>query len=240
MDTATDNRTLDLALVMPVYNEQECIEAVVKSWYAMLEQTVPEFRMIVINDGSRDATEAALAGLGHLTRLQVINKPNSGHGPTILKGYWLAVREAHWVFQCDSDDELPPDAFPRLWQQREQYDFLFGTRGGRVQNTGRLIITRGSRLAVRLLFGPGVRDVNTPYRLMRADLLADILTKIPPDAFAPNVIISGLAARRGHRFYHTEVEHRGRRTGTVSIIKWKLWKSVFKALGDTLKVALKK
>ena len=82
-------------------------------------------------------------------------------------------------------------------------------------------------------------DVNAPYRLIRRCALAEILTMIPDDAFAPNVIISGLAARSGLRVREEWVPHRGRRTGTVSIVKWRLWKAAARAFGQTVRVALR-
>jgi glycosyltransferase involved in cell wall biosynthesis len=226
---------LDLALVMPVYNEEACIAQVVRSWRDMLAGLGIRFRMIVLNDGSRDGTREALAVFEGESSITVIHKPNSGHGPTILAGYRQAVEIATWVFQCDSDDEMKPDHFPELWKIRDSYDALFGMRQGRQQNAARKLISVCSRLTVRVLFGKGVVDVNTPYRLMRADLLKQILPQIPDTTFAPNVIISGTLARAGARLCNRPVPHEGRRTGTVSIVKWKLWKSALRALWQTFR-----
>lgn len=230
----------DLILVMPVYNEEDCIAGVVRQWRGVLERTVPNFRMIVLDDGSRDGTGRELDVFATDPKIEIIHKRNSGHGSTILMGYRRAVEEGAWVFQIDSDDEMPADSFPELWRERDNYDFLFGARAGREQSLGRKIISAVSRLSVRLLFGGGVRDVNTPYRLMRADALAKILPAVPSDAFAPNVMISGLCARRRCRIFNTDVPHRGRRTGSVSIVKFKLWKSAGKAFIQTIRVAFKK
>ncbi|MEN6626055.1 MAG: glycosyltransferase family 2 protein [Candidatus Sumerlaeia bacterium] len=229
----------ELVLVMPVYNEEDCIAGVVRQWAEVLERTVPDYKMLVLNDGSRDRTARALEPFANNPKIEIVDKPNSGHGPTILMGYRRAVAEGAWVFQTDSDDEMPAESFPELWGRREDFDFLFGARGGREQSLGRKLISQVSRLAVRLLFKPGVDDVNTPYRLMRAEALAEILPAIPDDAFAPNVIISGLCARRGCRIDNAVVPHRGRRTGSVSIVKWKLWKSAARALVQTINVAMR-
>ncbi len=94
----------ELALVMPVYNEEDCIEAVIDTWFAELNRLGIDFRMIVLNDGSRDNTAARLSRFADNESIQVVTKENSGHGPTILKGFQLAVEEAEWVFQVDSDD----------------------------------------------------------------------------------------------------------------------------------------
>ncbi len=230
---------LDLILVMPVYNEEGCIAGVVRQWRAVLAAAVPQFKMIVIDDGSRDGTGAALDVFEGDPRIEIIHKPNAGHGPTVLGGYRRAVNEGHWVFQVDSDDEMPAESFPDLWAQRDAYDFLFGVRAGRRQPFGRRLISAVSRAVVGVLFGRGVKDVNTPYRLMRAEALKAILPAIPAGAFAPNVMVAGLCARRRYRILNRDVSHRGRRTGTVSIVKFKLWKSAAKAFFQTLGVALR-
>ncbi len=220
---------------MPVYNEAECIAKVVASWRYELAALRIDFRMIVLNDGSRDGTAEALAAFAGDSRIEIVNKPNAGHGPTILMGYRKAAAIANWVFQCDSDDEMPADHFRRLWARREQFDAVIGIRAGRSQGLGRKLISKVSRLAVWMLYGRGVADVNVPYRLIRAEVLAPLVERIPSDTFAPNVIISGALARGRCRIANVPVPHQGRRTGTVSIMKWKLWRSAFLAFRQTIR-----
>ena len=224
----------DLAVVMPVYNEADCIVEVVQSWIDALERLGISFVMIVLNDGSKDATRQRLDSFAADSRIVTINKQNAGHGPTILQGYRLAVDRAPWVFQCDSDNEMHAGHFGLLWRRKDQYDALFGVRSGRKQQADRKLISFVSRAAVRMLFGRGVVDVNTPYRLMRSCCLKQILPQIPANTFAPNLIISGAFARARLRIANELVPHEGRRTGQVSIMKWKLWKAAGKALWQTL------
>jgi hypothetical protein len=169
---------LDLVLVLPVYNEEDCIVAVMREWTTMLSHLGIRYQMIVLNDGSKDRTAARLAEFSGDSHVQVIDKANAGHGPTVLQGYRLAVDRAIWAFQCDSDNEMPADHFPELWARREHYDALFGTRTDRVQTLPRKIVSAASRMTVRILFGPGVVDVNTPYRLMRCSVLKQIIEQI--------------------------------------------------------------
>ncbi len=160
-----------LTVVMPVYNEAAAIGDVVRAWAKELDRLGIDYEMRVYDDGSRDATATVLEELSHeVPRLLVTRHSNRGHGPTILRGYREARGE--WVFQSDSDGEMEPDSFSLLWDRRADYDFLFGIRGGREWTPPRWVMTRASRLAVRMLFGKGVLDVNTPYRLMRRERLA--------------------------------------------------------------------
>jgi glycosyltransferase involved in cell wall biosynthesis len=221
--------TVSLAIVMPVYNEEGCIAQVLSEWRDMLAALSVDFRFFVLDDGSKDGTAAALKPFAADPRFRIITKPNSGHGPTILQGYREAVREAEWIFQCDSDDEMPPEAFNRLWSVRDQYDALFAVRLHRRQTWDRWLITRMSRLLTGMLFGRGVQDPNVPFRLFRREVLERFLPLLPDGTFAPNLILSGAAARAHLRLLNVPVPHENRKTGKPSLANVRLWKSAFHA-----------
>ncbi len=73
----------DVEIVMPVYNEAECIGDVLNDWTAELGRLKINYCLLVLNDGSRDNTAAVLEHYALSPRIKVINKPNSGHGSTI-------------------------------------------------------------------------------------------------------------------------------------------------------------
>jgi glycosyltransferase involved in cell wall biosynthesis len=171
--------TIDLAVVMPVYNEKDCIAEVLNSWLSVLSELNIQYRLIVLDDGSSDGTDVELERFGQNDRIMIIRKENSGHGPTILMGYHRAVEMAEWVFQCDSDNEIKADYFSLLWKARDRYDALFGIRQGREQSLTRKLITVVAFYMVRLKFGSGITDINSPYRLMRASVLSQIIKQIP-------------------------------------------------------------
>jgi glycosyltransferase involved in cell wall biosynthesis len=216
----------DLMIVMPVYNERECILRVINSWLEVIANLNIDCRILVLNDGSDDGTRKELEVFEDDSRVQIVDKDNSGHGPTLLMGYKIATEEADWVFQCDSDNEMSPECFGKLWEQKDKYDALFGARVNRIQSNEREFITKCSRLTVEILFGSGVKDVNTPYRLIRSRLLNKIITQVPENTFAPNVIISGAITKSKQRILEIEVPHEPRKTGESSITRIKLWKHV--------------
>ena len=150
----------DLVVVMPVYNEQDCIVSVLQSWDTMLSNLKINFRILVLNDGSKDGTQEALNTLRDNEHIEISHKPNSGHGPTILMGYHKAVEMGQWVFQCDSDDEMKAEHFPQLWTERDQYVALFGIRANRLQESGRKLISTISRFIVKRLFGTANYNVH--------------------------------------------------------------------------------
>jgi dolichol-phosphate mannosyltransferase len=225
----------ELALVMPVYDEEGCIAAVVRSWRDMLGASGIHFVMIVIDDGSRDRTANILQDFVGDERIRVIHQPNTGHGPTILRGYRQAVTLADWVFQCDSDNQMGPESFGGLWEMRHGADAVFGCRRHRRQNLQRSLISFCSRMAVGLFFARGVEDVNTPYRLMRSSVLQPILEYVPPGTFAPNVIICGALTFAGAKVRSVPVPCQPRQTGRGSIVRWRLWRVALVSFGQTLR-----
>jgi hypothetical protein len=100
-------------------------------------------------------------------------------------------------------------------------------------------VSAGSRAAVHLLIGRGVRDVNSPYRLMRRSALLPLLDLMPADPFAPNTLLSGLAARAGLRILEVPVPHEGRRSGRGSLNARRLLAGVARSLRDTALTAVR-
>lgn len=230
----------ELSVVMPVYNEEECISYVVEKWILALDKMGLSYDLNVYNDGSKDNTLRSLESLlSKFPNLKVHNKPNSGHGPTILLGYRQSLAY-QWVFQIDSDDELGPEKFGDLWAVKDQNDFLIGTRDGRFSPLPRKVVSLISRLVVWGFYGTGVWDVNSPYRLMRIEKFKSVFSTIPSDTFAPNVVISGMACKLKMKIYETPVPYKDRQTGEVSIKKWKLFKAASKSFWQSIKFAFTK
>jgi glycosyltransferase involved in cell wall biosynthesis len=210
---------------MSVYHEQTAIGGVREKWDSMLRGLGIDYIIRPYNDGSKDDSLAVMQDVANRLgpQIEIRDKENGGHGNTILTGYREAAADGfEWVFQIDSDDEMEPERFVELWKLRNDYDFLVGTRDGRKQVLSRRVISFISRLTVKSFYGKGIWDVNTPYRLMRVSAFKKFFEQIPLNTFAPNVIISGLAARHGLRCFEMPVPQRDRTTGEVSIKKWKL------------------
>lgn len=222
-----------LAVIMPVYNEEGAIAKVLDKWLGELNRLGIDFKIHVYDGGSKDNTVKILNQLAAKNNQIVVHEIVLPHGPSILLGY-RANSDAEWLFQIDSDDEMGPESFERLWEKRNDYDFLLGRRVGRKSPLSRQMVSFISRGTVRYLYGPGVYDVNSPYRLMRSDAFKHFFEKIPSDALAPNVIISGIACRMKLRILELPVEHRERETGTP-INKMRLLKAAVRSMFQTIK-----
>ena len=212
------SKSFNLIMVMPVYNEALSLPSVLEKWSTEFDRLGLTYRIDAYNDGSKDNSLDVLRDLAkRFPNLNVVDKPNSGHGPTILKGYKEAAKDAEWVFQIDSDDEISVEEFESFWTKRDDFDFLIGIRHTRQKNIIRLFITKIARIAIRLLFGSGIRDVNCPYRLVRVASFKACFESIPSDMFAPNVAVSGYAVRKKLRLFQSEVKYSFRQQGTVAL-----------------------
>lgn len=236
------SQNLELAIVIPVYNEAECIEEVIKSWGNFIKEFLQHqnFKIILINDGSKDSTPEILNKLSiELDYLVVIHQDNAGHGNAVLNGYNSAVTyNPNWVFQVDSDNQFVPEDFPKLWNCRSTSNFILGNREKRYDDFNRLIITRIVRLLNLVLFRVYIIDSNIPYRLIKGNYLSKLLKVLPFRPFAPNIFLSVLAKRDGNNLKSIPVIHKKRDTGTVSIIKWKLLKVCFRSAKELFNFSL--
>jgi dolichol-phosphate mannosyltransferase len=221
---------------MPVYREAEILPVVLDEWARVLGGAGIDYELRAYDDGSPDGSLAVLRErAARDPRLVVESHANRGHGPTILRGY----REARgpFVLQVDSDDEIAAEPFLALWRERDGFDFGVGVRRFGRRAAARRLVSALARVAVRLLFGAGVRDPNCPYRLLRRDWLAGALARIPEDAFAPNVLLAGLAIRDGVRVREFPVASRPRHTGAPSLGRASLWRGAWRSFRDALHVA---
>ena len=181
----------DVAVVIPVFNEEKLIGECINEWLNVLDSVNLNYEILIIDDGSSDATISIVERYGDNPNIQVIIKQNEGHGPTILAGYKRAVGIAEWVFQADSDNEISPNQFSALWSRRQGQDAVIAWRQGRNQTTVRRLVTFFARVTTKVLFRCHLRDVNIPFRLFRSETLTILLEKIPSDTFAPNIALSG-------------------------------------------------
>ena len=181
----------DVAVVIPVFNEEKLIGECINEWLNVLDSVNLNYEILIIDDGSSDATISIVERYGDNQNIELIIKQNEGHGPTILAGYKRAVGIAEWVFQADSDNEISPNQFSALWSRRQGQDAVIAWRQGRDQTTVRRLVTFFARVTTKVLFRCHLRDVNIPFRLIRSETLTILLEKIPSDTFAPNIALSG-------------------------------------------------
>ena len=217
----------NLAIIIPVFNEEDIIEKVINDWLFIAQKF--DGSIIVINDGSSDNSLKILKKINKKNnRLIIINKKNSGHGPTVYMGYEMALKKNFkFIFQVDSDDQFFSKDFVKLWQLRDDNLLILGFRKKRYDSFHRLIITRILKVFNLILFRKFVPDANIPYRLIGYKFLKKNFKFISSKSLAPNILIS-IKAAKDKKIKSLVVSHKERLTGQVWIVKFHLIKFMIK------------
>ena len=211
----------DLAIVIPVYNEEGIIKKVINDWLKITKKI--KSVILIVDDGSTDKTLKIIRSV-KTKRLIVIRQKNSGHGPAILKGYNHSIKKkAKYIFQVDSDNQFFTSDFKKFWKLKDKFDLILGNRKIRHDENIRLYITRILRLLLLILFGANIKDSNIPYRLMNRRFLEYSLKNYDLRTNIVNIILSIIAAKK---FSMTTliVKHKKRLTGKVWIVSYNLFK----------------
>lgn len=227
-----------LYIVIPAYNEQDNIDDVVKDWYPVVEKTGPDSRLVIIDDGSKDATYEKLLELAKdRPQMEPVHKENGGHGATVLFGYDYALKAgADYIFQTDSDGQTLPSEFDEFWALRNDYDMVIGHRKGRQDGFSRVFVTKVLKAVCLVCFHVNVQDANTPFRLMKAESLKKEISYIPKDYNLANVIVSVLFIKKGYQVKYLPITFRPRQGGVNSINFKKITKIGQKALKDFIQI----
>jgi len=227
----------DVAVVIPVFNEEKLIGECINEWLNVLDSVNLNYEILIIDDGSSDATISIVERYGDNQNIQMIIKQNEGHGPTILAGYKRAVGIAEWVFQADSDNEISPNQFSALWSKRQGQDAVIAWRQGRNQTTVRRLVTFFARVTTKVLFRCHLRDVNIPFRLIRSETLTILLEKIPSDTFAPNIALSGALSLMNYQIEECPVVFNERIVGESSLSNLGAVRKGGRALLELIKIS---
>jgi len=176
--TAT-TRPAGLSIFFPAYNDGGTIASMVVSALLTARTLTPDHEVIVINDGSKDATPRILDELARLyPEVKIVHHPqNRGYGGALRSGFARASKD--FVFYTDGDAQYDPQEMTLLWEQMsDDVDLVNGYKISRSDPFHRLVIGRMYHHVVKMLFGLGVRDVDCDFRLMRRSIFDRVeLTK---------------------------------------------------------------
>ena len=162
-----------LSVFFPAYNDAPSLPALIAKTFAVLEEHVADYEVIVVNDGSRDQTAQVLDRLRavHAPHLRVITHPeNLGYGRALRSGFRAATRE--FVFYTDGDGQYDPGELPSLLALASPSTGLVnGYKLERHDPLHRVWIGQVYNFCARLLFRIRIRDIDCDYRLIRRALL---------------------------------------------------------------------
>ncbi|MDP3940889.1 MAG: glycosyltransferase family 2 protein [bacterium] len=197
-----------VSIIVPVFNEEKTIATVLHE-LSVLRIPETEFEIIVVNDGSSDATQSEINSVkSKIKRLKVIeHKENMGKGAAIQTA--LKSAKGEYVLIQDADLEYNPSDISVLLKPivTKQAEVVFGTRLRRFPNFSRdertptfFLHYLGNRLlsfATSVLYGQWVTDMETGYKLLPRPFLTKIRLNAKSFDFEPEITAKIL--KRGYR-----------------------------------------
>lgn len=165
---------------LPAYNEAIALPRLVRKFHAELGGK--PYKIVVLDDGSRDGTFEAAQALAREYPLEILrHEVNLGLGQTMVDGLEHVAREAapeDFIVTLDCDDTHDPKYLRgALEKASEGYDIVILSRyqrGGGEKGLSRLksILSRGAGLFLKLFFPiRGVREYSCGYRVFRASAI---------------------------------------------------------------------
>lgn len=163
-----------LSLVFPVFDEERTIGRVIESALETGEGLARSFEVVVVDDGSRDGSAEIIDAWSLKDeRVQVVRHPtNTGYGAALRSGLRGATGEL--VFFSDADLQFDLAEVGQLLDHADEFDIVAGYRFPRRDPWPRRLIAATWGLAVRLLFGLEVRDIDCAFKVFRRPILDEI------------------------------------------------------------------
>jgi glycosyltransferase involved in cell wall biosynthesis len=165
-----------LSVFFPAYNDAPSLPGLLRKTFATLEQSVADYEVIVVNDGSHDRTAQVLDDLrrqyGSLLRV-VTHPENRGYGGALRSGFAAARKD--FVFYTDGDSQYDVSELPLLLERiGPETGLVNGYKLERHDPAHRVWIGKVYNFCARLLFRVRIRDIDCDYRLIRRSLLEKI------------------------------------------------------------------
>ena len=164
-----------LSIFFPAYNDSGTIASLVITALRTARKLTPDHEVIVVNDGSADATAEILDELARTyPEVRVVHhEKNRGYGGALRSGFASATREL--VFYTDGDAQYDPAEMELLWRRfGADVDLVNGYKISRSDPLHRIVIGRVYHHTVKLLFGLSVRDVDCDFRMMRRSIFETV------------------------------------------------------------------
>jgi glycosyltransferase involved in cell wall biosynthesis len=204
----------DLSVIFPAFNEEENIRCTVETMIHVLPKVATRWEIIVVDDGSSDATAAICQKLkAEYPEVQVIcHGQNRGYGAALKSGIMAANYDL--IFFSDSDGQFDFRELEQLICWAEDYDIVAGYRAKRQDPLYRRINALGWNVLVRVVLGVKVRDIDCAFKLFRRSVFDHV--KIRCVGAMVNTEILAQATQLGMRIREIKVTHLPRRHGKPS------------------------
>ena len=208
-----------LSVVMPVFNEQDTVEEIIRRVLAVKMRV----ELVVVDDVSTDGTLEILVRLQKEFGFVLLRQPrNAGKGAALRRGF-SAVTGDMMIIQ-DADLEYSPEEYalmtPLITSGRA--DVVFGSRFLGTHRVFLLTHYLGNRLITfitNLLYNTMLTDMETCYKLMRIDVLRSM--ELRSNGFGIEPEITAKVFKRGYKVYEVPISYDGRGYEEGKKITWR-------------------
>ncbi|MDT7948392.1 MAG: glycosyltransferase family 2 protein [Thermoflexus hugenholtzii] len=202
-----------LSIVIPAYNEERAIGAVLERMRAvgpaLQEAGFTDWEVIVVDDGSRDRTAEIVSAY---PEVRLIRHPvNRGYGAALKTGF--AHARGEWLAFLDADATYPPESLPDLYRaaRASGADMVVGSRMGRAESEMPLVRRIGNwgfAFLLRVLGSAAISDSASGMRLLRREILERLYPL--PDGLNFTPAMSARAIYEGLRMIEVPIPYRER------------------------------
>jgi glycosyltransferase involved in cell wall biosynthesis len=196
-----------LSVVIPVYNEERTIKVILDKIFSVdIEKEV-----IVVDDGSLDSTAGILKSMSHPELRIFLKSKNEGKGSAVR--YGIKKARGKYIIIQDADVEYFPDDYKKLLQPLEsgQARAVYGNRfplGGKNMFFRQKLANMFLTFLTNILYGGGVRDMETCYKILPAWLFKSLNLK--EDNFDIEAEITAKLIKRKIKILNVPIKYSGR------------------------------
>lgn len=205
---------VSLSVIFPAFNEEANIQRTVESARLILPKLAKTYEIILVNDGSKDATTPLCDELAaRYPEVRAIHHvDNRGYGAALKSGI-LAARH-DFIFFTDSDGQFDLEELKDLIKWAGQFDIVTGYRGKRQDPPHRLINAFGWKMLVRMVLGVKVRDIDCAFKIFQRSVFDRV--QIRSVGAMVNTEILAQANAFGMSIHEVRVSHYPRQFGKPS------------------------